>query len=167
MFEFLLELLLKLLIDCIIDIMFQHLLKKFTNSKPIIIVGLALLVGLHIYEIFVNGIYIYDDLTNTLMSVLLIFYSFYFYYSLIKDEAYISLKNLPAFWWVSGVLFFYFGSTVCNIFYEKFAPLVLNPKKGFNYFKYFFYAFNILLYSCWSYSFICRKWLTKRSKILS
>jgi len=140
--------------------MFQHLLNKYIKSRPIIVSGLALLVMIYAYEIFTHGIFVYNELTNTVMSVLIVLYSFYFYYCLIKDEAYIKLKNSPEFWWVAGVLFFYFGTTACNLFYDKLASIIINTKQSFNYLKYLFYAFNVLLYGCWSYSFICRKWLT-------
>ncbi|MFI5136448.1 MAG: hypothetical protein ACHQIM_01390 [Sphingobacteriales bacterium] len=145
--------------------MFRQLLSKYIKSRPIIISGLAILAILYACEIFAHGIFIYNELTNTVMSVMLVMYSFYFYYCLIKDEAYIRLRNSPEFWWVAGVLFFYFGTTACNLFYNIVASLVINTKQSFNYYKYLYYAFNILLYGCWSYSFICKKWLTTTSKV--
>jgi hypothetical protein len=71
------------------------------------------------------------------------------------------LKSSPEFWWVAGVLFFYFAATICNLFEEKLEDIVITSTQNLNYFV--FKALNIILYSCWSYAFICRKWL-KTSK---
>jgi hypothetical protein len=146
------------------SLMFQHLLKKHSYSRFIIVGGFALLIILHIYEIISQSIFVYDSLTNTAMSVLFVLYSFYFYYCLIKDDMYINLKYSPAFWWVAGTLFFYFGTTVSNLFYEKLTSIVVNSKHNLIYLKYLYNSFNILLYGCWSYSFICKKWLITTSK---
>jgi hypothetical protein len=147
------------------SLMFHHLLNQYGNSKPLILSGLTLLVIIYAYEIFTHGFFVYNELTNTVMSVLIVLYSFYFYYYLIKNEAYVKLKNSPEFWWVAGILFFYFGTTACNLFYNLLASLIIYTKQSFSYFKYLYYAFNILLYGCWSYSFICKKWLTTTSKV--
>ena len=67
------------------SLMFQYLLNKYIK-KYIFIAGFTLVIILHVYEIFHHGILIYDGLTNIVMSVLLVLYSFYFYYCLIKDN---------------------------------------------------------------------------------
>jgi hypothetical protein len=148
------------------SLMFQHLLTKPTNSKPIIIGGFVLLIILHIYGVFSHSVFVYDELTNTVMSILLVLYSLYFYYYLLKDDAYVNLRNSAAFWWVAGILFFYFGTTAYNLFYEKLSSIVLSNKGDLINLKYLHNTLNILMYGCWSYSFICRKWQTRKSEIL-
>jgi hypothetical protein len=137
------------------NIMFGSLLGKYINSKPLILSGLAVFVLLYIHDIYNHGFFIFNDLTETVMSVIFVIYSFYYYYLLIKDEQYIDIKHSAPFWWVAGALFFYFGSTAGNLFYT-----VLNDVKiaGHNVTYFIFMALSILLYGCWSYSFICRKW---------
>ncbi|MGZ3814951.1 MAG: hypothetical protein ACXVB0_23310 [Mucilaginibacter sp.] len=147
------------------SLMYQHLLSKSANSKPAIIGGFVLLVLLHVFEIFSHSIFVYDVWSNTAMSILLVLYSLYFYYYLLKDDGYLNLKNSSAFWWVAGTLFFYFGTTAYNFFYEKLSSIVLSNKGDVIYLKYLHNTFNILMYGCWSYAFICRKWLTKKSEI--
>ncbi len=144
-----------------ISFMFQYLLSTYINCKPIIIGGLVWLAAIYLYEIFAHGIFQYNEKTNTMMLILFVIYSLLFYYHLIKDDEYINLVRLASFWWVGGLFLFYFGSTAANIFIDN-----LSPQKGLELkflSSFIFKMLNVLLYGCWSYSFICRKWLTKAS----
>jgi len=146
---------------CFPSLMFIKILTKYANSKPTILCGLAIMYLVYVYEVITDGIFKKHNLTITLMAVLFVLYSLYYFYCLLKDESYINLKYSPAFWWVSGILFYYFGGTACNIFYNKLYTVIVTPKHYLTY--YIYNALNLILYSCWSYSFICRKWLTKTS----
>jgi hypothetical protein len=145
-------------------LMFSHLLRSYKKSNPIILPGIALLLLLYLFEFFKHGLFKYNFLTFTTMSVVFVLYSLFYYYLLLIDDQYLNLKQSPEFWWVAGVLFFYFGSTVCNIFNERLYSVMITQKQHLSYFV--FKALNIILYSCWSYSFICRKWQTKRLETL-
>jgi len=142
-----------------ISFMFNHLIGKYANSKPVILSGLALLAAVYIYEILNHGVFKYNEVTNTVMLVLFVAYSLSFYYYLLKDDRYINLKYSADFWWVAGLLLFYFGSTASNIFFDNLSPYKANALKDLS--SLIFKALNIILYACWSYSFICRRWLTK------
>jgi hypothetical protein len=144
--------------------MFGHLLNKYINSRLIIFGGLAILLVMYITEICIHGVFEKHNLTTVSMAVLFVLLSLIYFYQLNNDADYIVLISSPAFWWVSGVLFFYFGGTACNIFYYKLSRVVVTPKHYLTY--YIYNALNIILYACWSYSFICRKWLTTTSKDL-
>jgi hypothetical protein len=141
------------------SLIFHHFLSRFFKSKPIIISGLAFLAAVYCYEIFLHGFFVYVELTNTTMSVLLVLYSLYYYFCLIKDDTFVNLKRDANFWWVTGVLFFYFGTTVFNVFYEQLTAIVLATKHDLKYLKYFHSFFNVILYGFWSYAIICRKWM--------
>lgn len=143
-------------------LMFYYLLSKYMNSKPIIVIGLAILGVIYIYEIFEHGFLTYNNITYSVMSVLFVIYSLYYYYLLHTDNAYINLKYSAEFWWVVGTLFFYFAATAGNLFRNYLASVVLSNGHHLSY--YIFRILNIILYGCWSYSFICRKWLTTISK---
>ena len=149
---------------CFFSLMYHHLFSKFIKNTSIIIGGLALLTFIYIYELFSHGFFVYVELTNTTLSVILVLYSLYYYYCLIKDNAFVNLKRSPEFWWVTGVLFFYFGTTVFNIFYEQLTEIMINTKHDLKYLKYFHNIFNVILYGFWSYSFICKKWMTTKPK---
>ena len=144
-----------------ISAMFASLLKEYLNATPMILLGLVLLAVLYVYEVFTHGVFKKHTLTTIVMSVLFVIYSFYYFYNLLKDERYVNLKYSPAFWWVVGILFFYFGAITINLFYEKIRDLIVTPKR---YITYIFYVLNMILYACMSYSFICKKWLTKTSE---
>jgi len=139
--------------------MFYNLLKKHINSKPLVIGGLALIISVYVYEIILHGFFVFNDYTTTVMSVIFVFYSFFYFFLLIENEQYINLVYDASFWWVAGALFFYFGSTASNLFY----PFLKNLKLGGrNITYYIFSTLSVILYGCWIYSFICKRWLTTR-----
>ncbi len=142
------------------NLFFEKILNKYRNCKPVILSGFAVLMILYAYELYTHGIFEYNNLTNTVMSVLMVLYSLFFYFNLLNDDGYADLKFLPSFWWVSGILFFYFGATACNLFYEKLKPVFMLHQ---GYLRNIYSVLNIILYGCWCYSFICRKWLTTKS----
>ncbi|MDB5031567.1 hypothetical protein [Mucilaginibacter sp.] len=143
------------------SLLFSNILSKYVNSRPIILAGLALLLLLYGYDIYDHGFFVFNDVTATVMSVVFVIYSFYYYFLLIKDEHYIDLKRSASFWWVAGTLFFYFGSTAVNVFFTYLKNVKI---AGHNITYFIFTALTIILYGCWSYSFICKKWLTTTSQ---
>jgi len=143
------------------SLMFYHLLNKYINGKPVIIIGLAIFLIFYTTNIIDHGFLVYNEHTYTEMSVVFVIYSLYFFFLLIKDERYIDIGYSAEFWWSVGTLFFYFGITSVNIFDAKLDNVMLN---GHHLNFYIFRVLNLILYGCWSYSFICRKWLTTISK---
>ena len=146
-------------------LVFQFLLdKNFKNTKVLILSALVIFYIFYLYGIFSHGFEIYNYLSYSILSLEFVLLSFFFYYLLLKDEQYVDLRFSSDFWWVAGTLFFYFANTACNLFYDRLYSVMITPKHHITYF--IFKALNIILYSCWSYSFICRKWLMKKSEIL-
>jgi hypothetical protein len=148
------------------NLMFAYLLGKYINSKPIIIIGLAIVATLYVFELhdnYVHHILIYNINTYKVLSILFVIYSLYYYYLLLKDKNYVRLRYSPEFWWVAGTLLFYFTNTACNIFYKPLSTVLV--WNGIHLTRYIISALNILLYGCWSYSFICRKWQTTTLKV--
>ncbi|MDB5131125.1 MAG: hypothetical protein JWR02_874 [Mucilaginibacter sp.] len=146
-------------------LMFAFLLNRYINSKPIIIIGFAIFSLIYIYELIDNRahqLYGFNMNSYKVMSVLFVVYSLYYYYLLLKDDNYIDLKYSAEFWWVAGVLIFYFTDISCTVFYRHLARVRL--WNGRHLTHYIISVLNILLYGCWSYSFICRKWLTTTSR---
>ncbi|AMR34268.1 hypothetical protein A0256_23850 [Mucilaginibacter sp. PAMC 26640] len=190
---------------------FEGLFSQYQKSKMLIILGTIVLTGFYIFESLRHGLLIFHSLTNNAESILFTVYSLYYFYLLLKDDDYTDLKVAPNFWWVAGVLFFYFGSTAVNIYRgigvvnvkstdvnsvhgdtaKKPLGIIYNvkttpvsttsaktgikapvkaPVKKQRTMKqvavmYINNMLIIILYGCWTYSFICRRWLIKRSQI--
>ncbi|OCX50871.1 hypothetical protein BEL04_19290 [Mucilaginibacter sp. PPCGB 2223] len=142
-------------------LMFGNLYRKYKKSNSVL-AGAALFICIYLYDLISHGLYKYNFLTFTTMSVVFVLYSLYYYYLILSDDQYLNLKYSPEFWWTMGVLFFYFGSTVCNIFNERLYSVMITSNHHLSYFV--FKALNIILYSCWSYSFFT-KWQTRISEI--
>jgi hypothetical protein len=140
------------------NLIFAAFYDKYTHNKSIIISGLIIFIILYIYEVISHGFLKYNNLTYSVMSVQFVLYSLYFFYLLLKDDHYINLKFSSEFWWIAGTLLFYFGNTASNLFDDKLYSISNGQKNDLT--NFIFKALNIILYSCWSYSFICRKWLT-------
>ena len=134
-----------------------YCLKKHINPRPIVFTGLGFCYLTFIIFTLRNGIHYYNDIFNdqavNVMSVIFVLYCLYYYYKLLNDEETLDLKYHPEFWWVNGVLFYYFGSTATNLTYDLFKIKVFDhiPLRLFIY-----YITNVILYSNWIYSYICR-----------
>ena len=147
--------------DCIfISAIFYSLLEK---PYKVIVGFTVLILIMYAYETMHHGIMSFNNTTNSLMAVIFVFWSLWYFYLLLKNDKYSRLAFYSDFWWVAGVLFFYFGNTAVNLFRGK-LHFMITPKHFLTY--YIYNILNILLYGCWSYSFICRRWLTT-SKSLS
>ncbi|GGE63205.1 hypothetical protein EV200_105341 [Pedobacter psychrotolerans] len=134
-----------------------YCLKKYIDPRPIVFTGLGICYLIFTIFTFKNGIHAYNDIFNdntvNVMSVIFVLYCLYYYYKLLNDEETLELKHHPEFWWVNGVLFYYFGSTATNLTYDLFKIKLFEhiPLRLFIY-----YITNTILYSNWIYSYICR-----------
>ena len=128
-------------------------LKKYTNPKKIIISGLVIFYLTYIAFFITHGIAPYNTWAASIMTVIFVLYCLYYYYLVITDEEIIEINKSPEFWWMTAVLFFYFGSTTGNLFHELFTQIIVG---GHSIRAHLFVVLNVILYSLWAYSFICR-----------
>jgi len=150
-----------ILFDAIfINLVFAKLFKYHFKSSRLALVGFAALLIVYLLEVQNHGFALIfntrndllNNITNNVMSVIFTLYALIYFYMLLKDERYINLKYSADFWWVAGVLFFYFGSVIIKLF------------RGLSHSELPYQIITVLIwiiYSCWIYSFICRRWLTK------
>ncbi|WP_316830755.1 hypothetical protein [Pedobacter aquatilis] len=132
----------------------NYFLSDFTKKiQKWIIATFIIIIIAFVAHIIISGITIYNTFMVSMMSIFFVIYGLIYFYLLLIDENYIDLKFHPAFWWVGGVLIFYFGSTLAN-FFEDYFRIKIYGKSTLRYFIYT--TINIFLYGFWSYSFICR-----------
>ncbi len=132
--------------------MFYHL---FPKRKGLVYSGLVIFLVSYSIEGYTSGFGHFFDVTNLISSTIFIILSLYYYYLLLNQSKFYNLLQYAPFWWVTGVLFFYFGGTVCNIFFSYLIQLTTAEIRiPLRY--YIFNILNLVLYSCWSYAFVCR-----------
>lgn len=146
-----------LVAECaVVSIFFYHLFSKYYRRAALLLFcWLTLFMLLYTVELGRNHFTGYPYITSAIMSVVFVMASGYYYLLMMRDEEFRKLGKYPPFWVVNGFLFFYFGGTACNVFYdylahEKMTSLSLSIRYVI------FNVLNILLYGCWSYAFICR-----------
>lgn len=143
-----------LVIECaVVNYFFYHLLKANHNLNKLLTGWLVIFLLCYFVELFVNHFNTYVSTTSTVMSVELILASIYYYYRLLKEEKFRKLSKDASFWWVNGTICFYFAGMAFNIFFKYlFQDIPVNTSASYIVFS----ILNVILYSCWSYSFICR-----------
>jgi hypothetical protein len=109
---------------------------------------------LYLWESFYSQFREYSGYANLYASICIIIACFLFYYLLMRQPGYINLMEYAAFWIVSGLFFFYLGSVACNVFKSQLT--LVYEKTGLPIRYIIMLVLNFLLYSCWSYAFLCR-----------
>ncbi|MFB6456409.1 hypothetical protein ACE38W_14145 [Chitinophaga sp. Hz27] len=144
-------------IECIcISIFLFLLMKPFGIKRWLLLVWLGIFFTLYLIESFYNHFSKYSSQVVVLMAVVFVCTSLYYHYQVLESDAYIRLGNYAPFWWVNGVLIFYFGGIVTNIFFKYLlhTPAVNSVHYSLRYI--IFSILNIVLYGSWIYAFICR-----------
>jgi len=145
-----------LIVECFIQsYFFYHLIKVYKDKAMVLVIWIVLFLLCYFTELYKNHLGGFVFQTSSLMSVMLVLAGVYFNYLVLKDERFKRLSTDASFWWVSGTLCFYFGSTACNIFFEYLVhdktPAISHSVRYI-----VFNILNIVLYLNWSYAFICR-----------
>jgi len=134
---------------------FYHLFKRYFNKPHWLLIWLAVFLIIYVTETLIRGIGSYASVSAVVMSAVFVVAACVFYYLKLKDEQFEPLLLSPAFWWVSGCLFFYFGGTACNVFFDYLKNNEVSTYSGSIRYQ-IFIVLNIILYLFWSVSFICR-----------
>jgi len=145
-----------LVIECaVLNYFFYHLFKAYHNLKVLLAGWFVTFLLFYFIELYKTHFKAYVSTSSTIMSVELILAGVYYYYRLLKEEKYRQLSKYAPFWWVNGTVCFYFAGIAGNLFFKY-----LLQEKGIlitHTARYIVFSIlNVILYSCWSYSFICR-----------
>lgn len=104
--------------------------------------------------VFIQGFFYFHSMTMSLGSLFMILFCCLSFYEILYLREKMNLLQMPLFWFSTGILFFYTGDLLYNLF---FSYLVSNR---FNY-KLLFRSINnnliILLYFCFIVTFLCLK----------
>lgn len=143
-----------------------YLALKPVHPKPLMLstISAAVFIVLYILGISEN-FYKFQSMAIGVQSVIFVLLCHTYFFWLIKHPTPISIKTNPTFWWVSGVLFYYFGSTMYNIFIFrlfKYLPIENIPSIS-EILVVIMLILNVLLYCIWSYAFLCIYKLRKSS----
>ncbi|WP_291913589.1 hypothetical protein [Chitinophaga sp. CB10] len=134
--------------------LYYHLKPYLKTGKWYYLILAALLL-VFVTETYIRGWYVFANISASVMSVVFIVACLYYFLLVIRDDHYVELRVHAPFWWISGTLLYYFGSTASNIFFDYLvSDAVMNLPFPLRYIV--FNILNVLLYCCWSYSFLCR-----------
>lgn len=145
-----------LVIECLfISYFLYHIFKPYGYTIKWLWSWLGIFAVIYTSEILYHKFDDFVAITAAIMSITFVFACLWFYYLKLIDPKYEPLLSSAQFWWISGSLLFYFGSTACNIFFDY---LIQNEYSTYDRSVRYviFIVLNIVLYSFWSYSFICR-----------
>ncbi|HEY8895695.1 MAG TPA: hypothetical protein VIM79_12795 [Niastella sp.] len=144
-----------LVVECVVTNYFlYHLINPNQHLRKLLMGWFVIFLCFYFNELYVKHFNAYVSAATTFLSVELILASIYYYYRLLKEESYRKLSKDASFWWVNGTICFYFAGIATNIFFSYLLFDKTYITKSVSYFL--FSLQNVILYSCWSYSFICR-----------
>jgi hypothetical protein len=135
------------------------------RSQRWIDIALVVFLTVYVWETRTNRFKFYNENASLVESILLVIAAGTYYFLLLKQPAYENLYHHGEFWIITGIFFFYFGSTTADLFFEELMNINIVEKIPLRYF--IFTLLNIILYGCWVYAFKCRYRQTISSGSLS
>ena len=140
---------------------FVKIWKQLAERSWMIKLVAVLIVWAYFSELFERKLKVFYIHSYTFFSIAIVLFCFVYYYRLLRNTEYIELGIFPAFWIITGLFLFYFCSTASNFTFDILLSIRTSSNKPVR--QWILLVLNIILYSCWSYAFICRY----RQKILS
>lgn len=122
-------------------------IKKWMYILPVFI------LASYFYESVLHHFHNLSIITYNIFNVFIVLICCNYYYYLLKNDHFIDLKKHAPFWIITGLFFFSFGS-ISYLFFDALSQI--NIKNGLPIRPIIFIILNFILYSCWSYAFLCR-----------
>ena len=123
-------------------------------NKFLLWAGIVTFCICYVTEIWLNGIFIYTINSDTISTFFTFISCNWFFYLLLKQDEWIDIPKHAAFWFVTGLFLFSFCSVVTNLFDSALMNLFVSKKTSLRSLLYI--VFNLILYGCWGYAYICR-----------
>jgi hypothetical protein len=123
-------------------------------NKLLLLSGISIFAVSYVLEIVTKGIFVNDIISDTISGFFLLLFCNWFFYLLLKGDEWIEIHRHAAFWFVTGLFLFSFCTIVTDLFDNQLLDLFVTPSISLRYLLYI--VFNLILYGCWSYAFICK-----------
>lgn len=137
---------------------FLYLLREFHAAehwrKYIVFAGLGFLL-LYISESVINEFAAYNKYSRQCLSLMIVLFSCTFYFKLLQNDEVKNPLSYPAFWIVTGLFFYYFGSIVMFAFFDYVSKIKLSGKLSF--YTLVMGCLSFVLYGSWIIGFIWKK----------
>jgi hypothetical protein len=104
---------------------------------------------------FIQGFIVFHSYTMILGSFFMIVFCCLFFHEVFLNPLELELHKEPMFWISTGILFFYLGDFSYNLWYNILVKYSLD--KGRNLFTYINNNLILVLYSCFTIAFLCRR----------
>lgn len=99
----------------LISLFYSFFFKKYFNPVLIYLIIPVFLVIAYI-DYRLNGLNSMDNFSTSIESIVLIFYSLFFFYYVLKNLVFENLLATPVFWLNTAVLFYFSGNFILFIF---------------------------------------------------
>jgi len=91
--------------------------------KKIVVILTSVGLAVMIYNlIFIEKILMFPSITDTVLSVIVIFYSLMFFFQLLNRQEFIHIEKQPLFWINASILFYYSVTIFLFMLYRKLSP---------------------------------------------
>src|ERR1700733_12375543 len=88
-----------------VNLMYWNIFKRIPKAKITIVCGIVLFALLYAFELLNHSAFVYNDMSYTVFSVIVVIYALFYYYRLMNNDSYIRIGYSAEFWWVTGALF--------------------------------------------------------------
>ncbi len=136
--------------------LFYKEIKNRSFKKIIISATPLLIIAIVTNVFFIQGLHTMHTYTFLPGSVLMVCFIFLYFYDLFLHDQVVSLSKNPMFWICTGLLFYYPGMFCVYAFFHA-----VSTEMAEEYGKIYILManiFNIILYSCFTIAFLCRRW---------
>ncbi|MEJ8818777.1 hypothetical protein [Lacibacter sp. H407] len=137
---------------------FLFLFYRFHQSKKLkkmIVAAAVLFLLFYFTESIVHAFAAYNKYSRQYLSLVIVLFSCTFYFTLLQNDEVKNPLSHPAFWIVTGLFFYYFGSIVMFAFYEQVSKIKLAGNLSFYTLVIGYLSF--ILYGSWIIGFIWKK----------
>ncbi|SFH29740.1 hypothetical protein SAMN04489864_108119 [Pedobacter insulae] len=121
--------------------------------RSVLKITFVALIGCYAWEWHFLGLNYFFATTNVLFGISIILFSIFYYYNLIYQDQIDNILNEPAFWFITGCLLFYVGSTTVNLYIDQL--IVVSKANNFPFRYALISVLNLIMYGCWIKSFLC------------